>query len=1081
MDMFGLMMEEEMDCPAVHYENCGDALIAWLTDHPYVDMGYLCRATGKSWRQVHDELSGVIYQNPQPMLDGEEYDPLSHWELGAKYLSGNVAKKLEAAQKAARILPEIYSGNVPALKAIMPQRMAIDDLHPDLGASWIPASEYVRFIYDFLHLRETPRVYFLAEKNKWEIEVCEKDKKSFLNTVTYGVRGISYGQDKQYITAVKIIEHCLNAKPVKVYDHNPVAGQGFGNIIYEPILNRAKTIEAQEKEKEIRSAFKDWVYADPRRISRFEGYYNDTFVGYAYTAYNGDFLTFPGLNPAVKLYDHQKNSVARVLLSDENVLISHDVGTGKTYIMVASAHELHRMGISKKNLAVVPNQILTDFARAHKLLYPEDRILVVEGRDFTPKYRNEVLKKIRDEDYVAVYMASSTFDLIGMSKDYYVTKYEEEIHSVKQAISNASTAREKSQLETLEKRLSKKFAKYMSTTPEDIYLTYEDLGITTLFIDEAHNYKNITITSRCDNIVGLHTKGSAKADSALEKAHNTPRLIFATATPLTNSIADLFTIQTFLQPKLLEAHKIASFDAWINTFGERVTSIECDLDVNAGKLRPVTRFSHFHNLNDLKAIFSQVCDFHHSEGDVDLPEYGGYTEIMVPISIEQSEYFKSLSKRISDCRARLVKRKVDNPLLITHDGRAAAIDLRLVVPEADVASELTKTRVCGNKVFENYVKYPDSAQVVFCDLGTPKDSFNIYDELKNHLVALGIPEYEIAYVHDATSEAARTRLFNDINKGKIKVVIGSTAKLGVGVNVQEKLVALHHLSVPWRPADLTQREGRILRQGNTSSEVFIYHYITENTFDQFSWQLLENKQRFIASFLGGTYVDDRASDIADTVLTYAELKALAVGNMLIRERVEVSNALERAKIAERGRHNQLYRQRVLIEATPARIEQLKASAKQFKTDYKHYKNNRQEIKKPDREAFGEELSIAIAANEGCIDERVFDTYQGFTVILPSGMTKEVPFVYLVAKSGLKHYCALGEVGTKVGYSMAIEQALIHLIDQNDKLISEVERLANEMDLARADVRRGNPYTEQVRELSEKLDAIDEKFKEDEVA
>lgn len=1061
--------------------NCGnipvdEALFNCLNTFGSVNVEYISTLCGHSVDNVVEELRGAIFQDPEAFLPGEEYDIGSHWVLSSKYLGGNVRKKLSEAERADEKYPGKFSFNIERLKAVVPEKVDIDDIHIALGASWVPVEEVAMFIARFLNLQAIPEVYFYEDLLTYKIIPTEESRNSVLNTITYGVRGESfeYGSNhiKQYLTALEIIEQTMNAKTIKVYDYVPKGGWSFYE--YEPVLNPTKTVEAQNKQKAIIDAFKDYVYGDRARTIRFEQYYNDKLVGYTYSQYDGAFLKLSDLNPAITLYKHQRDVVARVLLSDNNLLLAHDVGTGKTYEMIVSVHELYRLGKSKKNLIVVPNNVLKATIDAHKHLYKDDKILEIYPKDFTPDKRDYILKRIRDNDYVAIYMAYSSFDMVVMSKDYYVDKMTREIKELHTAAYNTNVKHEKSKLKSKEEALRKKLGKYVVEERPCEWLTFDELGITTLVVDEAHNYKNIPIQTRADSIVGMGGS-SKKCREMLEKAHYVQRLIFATGTPLTNSLADLFTFQTYLQPATLEYHKINTFDTWVNTFGQRETTIECDVDANSRSLRAMTRFSSFHNLSELMSLFSQVCDFHHlDESSEGLPKFNGHENICVPKNHAQHEYINGLSERTDQIRSKQVKRNEDNLLKVTTDGRLAALDIRLV--ECDVPydnNSISKTDACAAKLLELYYGYPESVQVVFSDIGTPKAKFNIYDELASKLVIKGIPRHEIAFVHDATTESSRAKLFSAMNKGTVRIVIGSTQKLGVGVNVQERLIALHHLSVPWRPADMVQREGRILRKGNTSKEVFMYRYITEGSFDAYSWQLLENKQRFISSFLSGTSAEREMSDIADAVLSYAEVKALAIGNPLIKKRVEVSNKLERTKIAFRSRQREIQQLKAVIEAIPEKLAKLKRLSKQARRDYELYIAVKEPISNEERGAFGEELIEALRDNVEIEKERYFDKYQGFSVMLPANMNEKYPHILLVSENGNAYYCEMDlDNKTPLGVTKTIDYILDHLLERAEKLHQERELVKKQLFEAKNDLKRENPYSEEIEAIKKELSDID---------
>lgn len=558
----------------------------------------------------------------------------------------------------------------------------------------------------------------------------------------------------------------------------------------------------------------------------------------------------------------------------------------------------------------------------------------------------------------------------------------------------------------------------------------------------------------------------------LQKVHYVNRAVFSTGTPLTNSIADLYTLMTYLQPEQLKFRSIDSFDMWINTFGERESDFELDV---SHKLRPVTRFSTFHNLTELMEMFSLVCSFYYEDGGDELPE-ADYVNVTLQKTAEQEEYIKSLGERTDMIRRRLVKRTEDNLLKITTDGRKCALDQRLV--GLSFLYGESKINACAEKIFEIYQAHSGKAQVVFSDIGTPKDGFNVYDELRGSLVLLGIPRSEIAFVHDADSERKRTLLFEAVNRGRIRVIVGSTEKLGVGVNIQKNLVALHHLSIPWRPSDVEQREGRILRRGNTCERVHIFRYITEGTFDGYSWQLLENKQKFIAGFLSGTSAVQSVSDISDTILTYAEVKALAIGNKLIKQRVETANRLEHLRISHRQRVRQLDSLKRLIDTLPGKIKRQKQLIQHTRQDYALYCLGRGRVAREERQSFGEELIEALR-NQACSYEaRVFDTYRGFTVELPADVPQDKPYVSLVGKSGERYYVAI-EYGKPMGCAQRMDIVLDRLDVRAGEQTATLTRYRRQLKDARADYARGNPFTEQIDALEKELERIDTELNESE--
>ncbi len=1081
-DAYDAYNEEPAEEAAVFEEN-GEkvssdvALLECLDNFGLVDILYISKRCGLAPREAAEELKGAIFQDPAFFEEKEPYDIKKGWVSAPVYCSGNVIEKQKKAIHANIRFPGAFENNIEALKKIVPEKVGINDIHISLGAPWIPADEIRAFINYFLKFKFHAEVTYYPDLKQYKVRPPFEGKTSVLNNITYGVPKKTGGSS--YLTALEIIEDTLNARTVKVYDY---VQRSNAKSIYdkEGILNIEKTIEAQEKQRQIEDAFRDYVYSSAARIRRYEEYYNEFIVGYTYTHYDGGFLKLSDLNPEVTLYKHQRDAVARVLLSDSNLLLAHDVGTGKTYEMIVSVHELKRMGRSRKNLLVFPKSVLEDAVQTHRHLYPGDSILAVYPKDFVPAKRQKTLEKIRDGEYVAIYMGYGSFDMIGMSKSYYIDRMTREYKEFEDASYNASDVYEKNALKAKAEAVKKKLSKFIVEADPSKYLSYDALGIDTLVVDEAHNYKNIPIDSHTDGIIGMGGT-STKGKVMLEKAHYTPRLIFSTGTPLTNSLADLFTFQTYLQPATLAYHKIGTFDAWISTFGKRETNVECDVDANAKGLRLMTRFSSFHNLAELMGLFSQVCDFHHMEPDEEgLPDFDGPINITVPIIPDQKEYIQDLSKRTDDVRKRRVGREEDNLLKITTDGRKAALDIRLVNSQIKLNPwDSTKTHYCAVEVFKLYRENPGSVQIVFSDIGTPRASgFNIYDLFKDYITALGVPKEEIAFIHDAANEKQRCELFRRMNSGEVRVVVGSTAKLGVGVNVQEKLLAIHHLSVPWRPADMVQRLGRILRKGNTSEKIFEYRYITSGTFDAYSWQILESKQKFISSFLSGTSGKRDSEDIADAVLSYAEVKALAIGNPLLRSRFVASNELERLKIACRTRQRELQDLQALADSAPEKIKDMERRSKEIGKDALRYTVRKERISNEERINFGEELLLSLKENKDREEERVFDRYQGFGIILPAGMCEEFSHVILQAESGGRYICEMRLDRTPLSVTKAIDRVLEDLLARSRNIKKEADLLKKNARLAKADIAKGNAYIDLIEKQKAVLAKIDKQLEDE---
>lgn len=1029
-----------------------------------VDLDWIADAAGVNEQKVIVALRGsAIFQDPAVFEDRDEWDASLGWKFGEQYLCGNISDKLKLAQKMEERFPKCFENNIEALKKFLPKKVPFNSIHASLGASWIPLEIYEDFLQHLFNLKGLVKVYYVSELSKYKVIPNCYIVNSIANKVTYGTDRMS---------AIEIIQKTMNASSIKVYDYD-----SKHNFYDQRIFNKKETLAAQEKQNLILQKWSEWLRARPTVRRRIEECYNDQFVGYAYSPFDGSFLTFPDLNPDITLYKHQKDSVARALLSSNNLLLAHEVGSGKTYEMIAIAHELTRMGLSDKNMIVLPNNVLGDAVNAHKLLYPNDKILFVFPKDFTPKNRNKILEEIRDNDYIAVYMAYSSFDMITMSNDWWINQKHTEIQRFKNAITNSTDFVEKNMLKSKVKILTKSLEKYMLNAKDTPWLSFDELGINTLIVDEAHNYKNISLETRTDTIVGMHTKGSKKCNEMLAKCHSVNKLIFSTGTPLTNSLADLYTMQKYLQPKELEFHNLDAFDMWINTFAQREEEYEIDID--SSSLRSMVRFSRFHNLTELMSLFSSVCDFHFNDNQAGLPKWNGYIDITCDRNPIQAKYIKEIVERTELCRTGKVPRTEDNYLKICTDGHKVALDDRLSVADAiNYYYATRKVAKCSEQIKYYYDNYPDTSQVVFCDIGTPKDDFNIYDALREELELLGIPSHEIAYVHDAKTEQKREKLFADVNEGLIRVIIGSTAKLGIGTNIQERLIAAHHLSIPWKPAEIIQREGRIIRNFNSCDEVFIFRYITPDSFDSYSWQILENKQKFISSFLSGASNVRDADDIGEAILNYAEIKAACIGNPLVKKRVETANRIERVKILSAEKQSQLLEAANIIAETPGKLDELIKRRDIVRKDKKLYKRSKEKIPNDERIAFGEELLDALNDNNIVERERVFTEYQGFNVVLPANMLVERPYIYITSRNHGIYYNDMTDVTTALGCSRSIDYLLEHLDDRLKNLTMDIHNLKKNCEIAKADYEAGNPYEEELERLYKELEVIDKEIEKE---
>lgn len=816
------------------------------------------------------------------------------------------------------------------------------------------------------------------------------------------------------------------------------------------------------------------MWKDVKRKERLEIIFENNFSCVRRRIFDGSFLDFPKMSPSVNLYPHQKNAVARILFSP-NTLLAHEVGSGKTYIMIAAGMELKRMGLSQKNLYVVPNNIVGQWEKLFSVMYPDAKLLCVEPKNFTPTKRESVLEKIRDEDFDGIIMAYSCFEQIPLSKDFYTEQLQETLDKISELVSNTNKATSKLERK---KEAVRKALSSLELAMDNMYDTvyFDELGITRLFVDEAHNYKNVPIETKVDKVLGISSKGSKKCRDMMDKVrlvqkqNNGGGAVMATGTPITNSITDAFVMQKYLQSGELGMLDLQSFDSWVGMFAERVTEFEIDVDTSSYRL--ATRFAKFHNLPELTALLSSIADFHQVDSSVGIPDFDGYKDALISKTSEFAAYLDDISARAEQVRQGIVSRSDDNMLKITTDGRKAALDMRLVEPSSGFTYQ-SKVARCAENVFDIYCETQSdkSTQLIFCDSSTPKSGFNVYDEVKRLLIGMGVPSEKIAFIHDAGTESKREKLFSRLRSGDVRILIGSTFKLGLGVNIQNKLIALHHLDVPWRPADMTQREGRILRQGNENKKVYIYRYITEGSFDAYSWQLLETKQRFISGLLSGSLTERSGSDIESTVLDYAEVKALAVGNPLIKERVETANELTRYLALQRKAVDNHIRMEKELMELPARIKHQKELIEKCECDIEFYRSNRKEYGKEERKDIRQKLFSAVKGNVLMRDETPSIAYQGFQIVLPANMTAEKPYIWL-QKNG-RYYVELGD--TEIGGLIRIDNYLDSLDKQLEKLKEGLTDLCGRQDALKSEIAKKEDYADRIEKIKQRLEKLDRKL------
>lgn len=1059
----------------IYIENISDALVKSLTTLGKVDIEFIASVTGNDYKTVINALKGSIYQNP---LTWNECF-YQGWETADEYLSGNLMQKWKTAKKANRKYNGYFKDNVKAIESVLPPTVATEDIYITLGSPWVPSDiidDFIEHLFggyttywgDSKRTREYLSVKHDELTGTWEIPQKTRYQHGVTDTEAYGTSRLE---------ALYILEKTLNMKTVAVKDEVKCPTNASG---VKRVINKEETLLALEKQQKMIKEFQDWVWKDEERKERLERIFENKYSCVRRRIFDGSFLTFPDLSPNITIFPYQKNAVARILFTP-NTLLAHDVGSGKTYIMIASGMELRRMGLSKKNLYVVPNNIVGQWQKIFLEMYPDAKILTVDPKSFVPSKRESVLEKIRDEEFDGIIMAYSCFEQIPLSQEFYIDELQDMKEKVNDLLNDSKKVTKS--LSNKKEKLEKQLAELVTTLDNiDCGVFFDELGISRLYIDEAHNYKNVPIETKADNVLGITRRGSKKCKDMLDKVRvvqkNGGGVVMATGTPITNSITDAFIMQRYLQNGELGLLDLQSFDSWIGMFAEKSTEFEIDVDTSNYRL--ATRFSKFHNLPELTTLFSQIADFHHIDKINGIPEFDGYSDALIGKTQSFEKYLKNISSRADIVRKGVVSKRMDNMLKITTDGRKAALDIRLVDPNEQFTQQ-SKVFRCAENVFDIYLK-TDGTQLVFCDTSTPKSSFNMYDELKRLLIKKGILPSEIAFVHDATTEAKRNTLFKMMRSGEIRVLIGSTFKLGIGVNVQDKLIAIHHLDVPWRPADMTQREGRILRQGNQNSKVQIFRYITEGSFDAYSWQLLETKQGFITSLLSGSYTQRSGSDVDDAVLNYAEIKALAIGNPLVKKRVETANALSRYYTLQRKLVETRTRLDKEFKELPSKIEHQKMLVEKAIRDkqcYDEYLKNLPvlvTIADKSREAerrklLREKLFDAVKNNELQSKETTVFEYCGFKIILPANMTKEKPFVWLEREG--KYYVELGD--TEVGGLIRIDNYLNNFDKHIDELKKKLFDLSERKKGIQKELDNDENYADVIAELKEKLAEIDDKL------
>lgn len=1055
-------------------DNANDALIVSLSEKARVDITFMQKLCNMDMDKMLKDLEGEIFNVP-------EYGEPNHWVTADEYLSGNVREKLKIAEHFAET-DERFNVNVKYLKEVQPKDLNASEISVRLGSTWIPPEDIKVFIEYLLnpsnYACQNINVHYNEATSEWWIEGKNYDKYNIKATNTYGTGRAS---------AYKIIEDSLNLKDTRIYDYYEDEN---GKKVAE--LNKKETAIAQAKQEQIKLAFEEWIWKDPERRERLTKVYNERFNSIRPREYDGSHISFDGMNPEITLRKHQVNAIARILYGG-NTLLAHEVGAGKTFEMVAAAMESKRLGLCNKSLFVVPNHIVEQFGQEFLQLYPSANVLVTTKKDFETANRKKFCSRIATGDYDAIIISHSQFEKIPMSVERQVTIIQKQIEDITLGIQDLKNNNGErfsiKQMEKTKKSLEARLAKLNDTSRKDDVVTFEELGVDRIFVDEAHYYKNLFLYTKMRNVGGIAQTEAQKSSDLFMKCRYLDELtggkgvIFATGTPISNSMVELYTMQRYLQYGELEKRHLQQFDAWASTFGETVTAIE--LSPEGTGYRAKTRFAKFFNLPELMALFKEVADIQTSEMlNLPVPKANYHNVVIEPSEI-QKELVKDLSERAEKIRNRMVDSSVDNMLKITNDGRKLALDQRLTNDMLE-DFEHSKVATCADNIYSIWDKTSEdkSAQLVFCDLSTPHNDgkFNVYDDLKTKLIDRGIPEEEIAFIHDANTDVRKQELFNKVRRGQVRVLIGSTQKMGAGTNCQDRLIALHDLDCPWRPSDLIQRSGRIIRQGNKNPEVDIYRYVTEGTFDAYLYQLVENKQRFISQIMTSKTPVRFAEDIDETALSYAEIKALAAGNPDIIEKTELDTQVAKLKLLKQNYLSEKYAlEDKVIKYYPNEIKRLENRIEDMKEDIEVFNNNntpdnsfeKMNIKGTiftERKEAGEKI-IEICKSMTNPEPLEIGDYKGFKIIL-SFDTMDRKF-YVSMKNNLSYKTELGSDPS--GNITRIDNVLNGIETRLSSIENNLEDTKKNYESAKKEIEKPFPQEEELKTKSKRLDELNIKL------
>ena len=1061
-----------------------EALAVSIGERGKVDLPYMAELLGTpgDYGRITTELSGVIFKDPA----ADPTDPEAGWQMADEYLSGDVRAKLRMAQFAAETNPE-FVVNVDALTKAQPRELEASEIDVRLGATWLDPDIIQKFMTETFqipyYLRHAVKVRYSPYTAEWRVEgKTATGRGDIISSETYGTSRAN---------AYKILEETLNLKDVRIYD---TIEDAEGKP--KRVLNKRETMLAQQKQQVIKDAFANWVWQDPQRRIALVRQYNELFNSTRPREYDGSHIKFVGMNPEITLREHQRNAIAHVLYGG-NTLLAHEVGAGKTYEMAASAMEAKRLGLCQKSLFVVPNHLTEQWASEFLNLYPNAKLLVARRKDFETANRKKFCARIATGDYDAVIIGHSQFERIPLSFERQERIIQEQIYETLAAINELKVHAGENfsikQMEKTRKTLETKLEKLRSDERKDDVITFEQLGVDRLFVDESHFYKNLFLTTKMRNVAGLSTSEAQKSSDMFGKCRYLDEItggrgvVFATGTPVSNSMTELYTVMRYLQYSTLQQKKLTHFDCWASTFGETTTAIELAPEGTGYRAR--TRFAKFFNLPELMSMFKEVADIKTSDQlHLPVPEAKFETVVAKPSDI-QKEMVQELSKRAADIHSGIVDASVDNMLCVTNDGRKIGLDVRLMNPMLPDDPN-SKLNVCVQNVLKIWEDGKDQklTQLLFCDLSTPKNdgNFNVYDDIREKLVAAGVPENEIEFIHNADTEAKKAALFSKVRSGDVRVLLGSTAKMGAGTNVQSRLVAVHHLDVGWKPSDMTQRNGRIIRQGNMNKEVKVFNYVTEGTFDSYLYQTLENKQRFISQIMTSKSPVRSCEDVDEQALSYAEIKALCAGNPLIKEKMDLDVQVAKLKVLKADHQSQKFRlQDKLLTKFPADIQETNTYIAGLKADAQladAHPQGKEEfcgmtikgVTYDEKKTAGERLVLACSELPNA-EEKIIGSYRGFELSLRFDTFRSE---YQAILKGQRRYpVALGT--DPLGNIIRLDNSLNNFPERINSAENELATLHQQQAAAQIEVEKPFPQEEELAEKSARLAELNAQLDVDE--